>query len=47
MQRIVFSVYICDLAGFAFVLMDDARDAADAVKELDGSRICGKRVKVA
>ena len=40
-------VYICELAGFAFVLMDDARDAADAVKELDGSRICGKRVKVA
>jgi len=32
--------------GFAFVLMDDARDAEDATKELDGSRMCGKRVKV-
>merc|ERR1719154_630128 len=32
--------------GFAFVLMDDPRDAQDAVKELDGSRICGRRVKV-
>jgi len=28
------------------VLMDDARDAEDATKELDGSRMCGKRVKV-
>ena len=35
-----------DPAGFAFVLMDDPRDAQDAVKELDGSRICGRRVKV-
>jgi len=31
--------------GFAFVLMDDPRDAEDAVRELDGSRICGRRVK--
>merc|ERR1711915_1095246 len=31
--------------GFAFVLMDDPRDAEDAVRELDGKRICGRRVK--
>jgi len=31
--------------GFAFVLMDDPRDAEDATKELDGTRMCGKRVK--
>ena len=32
--------------GFAFILMEDARDAEDAVKELDGSRVCGRRIKV-
>jgi len=32
--------------GFAFVLMDDPRDAEDATRELDGSRMCGRRVKV-
>jgi len=26
--------------------MEDARDAEDATRELDGSRICGRRVKV-
>jgi hypothetical protein len=26
--------------------MDDARDAEDATRELDGTRLCGKRVKV-
>jgi len=31
--------------GFAFVLMDDPRDAEDATRELDGSRMCGRRVK--
>ena len=33
-------------SGFAFILMDDPRDAEDAVKELDGTRMCGRRVKV-
>ena len=32
--------------GFAFILMEDPRDAEDAVKELDGTRMCGRRVKV-
>jgi len=32
--------------GFAFVLFEDERDAADAVKYLDGTRICGVRARV-
>ena len=29
--------------GFAFIEMEDPRDAKDAVKGLDGARVCGVR----
>ncbi|XP_014259674.1 serine/arginine-rich splicing factor 7-like isoform X2 [Cimex lectularius] len=32
--------------GFAFVEFDDARDAEDAVRGLDGRNVCGRRVRV-
>ena len=32
--------------GFAFVEFEDERDAFDAVKALDGTRICGSRAVV-
>ena len=32
--------------GFAFAEMEDARDAEDAARGLDGTRVCGSRVKV-
>uniref|UniRef100_A0A915LUL9 RRM domain-containing protein n=1 Tax=Meloidogyne javanica TaxID=6303 RepID=A0A915LUL9_MELJA len=32
--------------GFAFVEFDDHRDAEDAVRALDGTRICGVKARV-
>ena len=32
--------------GFAFIVFEDSRDAEDAVKGLDGTRVCGNRVRV-
>eukprot|EP00795_Rhopilema_esculentum_P014162 gene14162-5164_t len=32
--------------GFGFIVFDDARDAEDAVREMDGRRVCGSRVRV-
>jgi RNA recognition motif-containing protein len=32
--------------GFAFIEFEDERDAEDAVKALDGTRICGSRAVV-
>ena len=31
--------------GFAFVVMEDSRDARDAARSLNGTRICGNRCK--
>uniref|UniRef100_A0A1I8FIR1 CCHC-type domain-containing protein n=1 Tax=Macrostomum lignano TaxID=282301 RepID=A0A1I8FIR1_9PLAT len=33
-------------AGFAFVVFEDSRDAGDAVRDLDGTVICGVRARV-
>jgi len=32
--------------GFAFLIFDDPRDAEDAIRELDGSRFSGRRIRV-
>ena len=32
--------------GFGFIVFEDARDADDAVKEMDGKRVCGTRIRV-
>jgi len=33
-------------AGFAFVMMDDERDASDAIDALDGTKVDGQRIRV-
>lgn len=32
--------------GFGFIIFEDARDAEDAVREMDGKRVCGSRIRV-
>lgn len=32
--------------GFGFIVYEDARDAEDAVREMDGKRVCGTRIRV-
>ena len=34
------------VSGFAFVEFEDERDAEDAIRGLDGTNICGSRVRV-
>lgn len=42
----ILDVQIKDGRGFAFVTMEDRRDAEDAVRKLDGQRFCHSRVTV-
>jgi len=32
--------------GFGFILFEDGRDAEDAMREMDGQRVCGARIRV-
>ena len=32
--------------GFGFIVYEDARDAEDAVRQMDGKRVCGTRIRV-
>ncbi|XP_065678460.1 serine/arginine-rich splicing factor 7-like [Hydra vulgaris] len=32
--------------GFGFIIFEDPRDAEDAVREMDGKKICGSRIRV-
>jgi len=32
--------------GFGFIVYEDGRDAEDAVREMDGKRVCGTRIRV-
>ena len=32
--------------GFAFIEFEDPRDADDAVRDMDGRRVCGVRIRV-
>ncbi len=34
------------LIGFAFVEFDNANDAEDSVKEMDGKKVCGVHIRV-